>query len=187
MNGKSKCKILKDIRKQIAADNDISYVTSECKHQGDCLGTCPKCEAEVQYLENELRKRQSVGKVVAVAGIAAALMLGGCSNAEPADNSTTASTPVTTSSSSTVFDPLFGVTEPTEDGELGGDPIVTPEDYEDVMGEVPVEDELMGEPTEEAPNPEDNPVNKLPVTDAEDPFYEQEPGVDTEDKWGTIH
>lgn len=75
MNGKSKCKILKQIRKQIAAENDITYVVSECKHQGDCLGTCPKCEAEVRYLEEELRKQQLMGKKVAVAGVAAAIML----------------------------------------------------------------------------------------------------------------
>ena len=31
MNVKSKCKILKDIRRQIAQDNDIEFVTSECK------------------------------------------------------------------------------------------------------------------------------------------------------------
>ena len=36
MNGKSKCKILKDIRRKIAEENDIAYVTSECKYQGDC-------------------------------------------------------------------------------------------------------------------------------------------------------
>lgn len=80
MNGKSKCKILKQIRKQIAAENDIAYVVSECKHQGDCLGTCPKCEAEVHYLEEELRKKQLLGKKVAVAGVAAAIMVGtaGC-------------------------------------------------------------------------------------------------------------
>ena len=80
MNGKSKCKILKQIRQQIAAENDISYVVSECKHQGDCLGTCPKCEAEVRYLEEELRKKQLMGKKVAVAGVAATIMLGtaGC-------------------------------------------------------------------------------------------------------------
>ncbi len=75
MNGKSKCKILKEIRKQIAAENDIAYVTSECKHKGDCLGTCPKCEAEVRYLEEQLRLRQKAGKAVAVAGIAATLMV----------------------------------------------------------------------------------------------------------------
>ena len=74
MNGKSKCKILKDIRRQIAQDNDIEFVTSECKYQGECSGTCPKCEAEVRYLEQELAKRQAAGKAIAVAGIAAALV-----------------------------------------------------------------------------------------------------------------
>jgi hypothetical protein len=80
MSGKSKCKILKDIRKKIAEDNDIAYVTSECKYQGECSGTCPKCEAELRYLEEELNKRKNIGKAVAVAGIAAALVVGaaGC-------------------------------------------------------------------------------------------------------------
>lgn len=74
MNGKSKCKILKEIRRQIAQDNDIEFVTSECKYQGECSGTCPKCEAEVRYLEQELSKRQAAGKAIAVAGIAATLV-----------------------------------------------------------------------------------------------------------------
>ena len=68
MNGKNKCKILKDIRRQIAQDNDIEFITSECKYQGECTGTCPKCEAELRYLENELRKRQKLGKGIAIAG-----------------------------------------------------------------------------------------------------------------------
>ena len=81
MNGKSKCKILKQIRQKIADENDIAYVTSECQYQGECSGTCPKCEAEVRYLEKELEKRRRLGKAIAVAGIAAALMVGssGCS------------------------------------------------------------------------------------------------------------
>ena len=54
MRGKEKCKALKEIRRQIAEKNDIEFVVSECKHQGDCKGTCPKCEAEVRYLEREL-------------------------------------------------------------------------------------------------------------------------------------
>ena len=88
MNGKSKCKILKDIRRQIAQDNDITYVTSECKFQGDCTGTCPKCEAELRYLEDELRKRQKAGKAIAVAGIAAALVVtaSGCELDWPESN-----------------------------------------------------------------------------------------------------
>lgn len=75
MNGKSKCKILKDIRKRIAEENDIEYITSECTYQGNCKGTCPKCEAELRYLEGELNKRKKAGKAVAVAGIAATVML----------------------------------------------------------------------------------------------------------------
>ncbi len=76
MNGKSKCKILKDIRKQIADENDIAFVTSECKYQGDCTGTCPKCEAELFFLEQELEKRRKTGQKIALAGIAAAALVG---------------------------------------------------------------------------------------------------------------
>lgn len=75
MTGKNKCKILKDIRKKIAQENDIEYVTSECKFQGECTGTCPKCESEVRYLEQELAKKKAAGKAVAVAGIAAAMVV----------------------------------------------------------------------------------------------------------------
>ena len=67
--GKQTCKILKEIRKQIAAENDIEFVTSECTHKGDCAGTCPKCEAEVRYLERELEKRQRLGKAAVFAGM----------------------------------------------------------------------------------------------------------------------
>ena len=72
--GKQTCKILKEIRKQIAAENDIEFVTSECTYQGDCLGTCPKCEAEVRYLERELEKRQRLGKAAVVAGLSVGLL-----------------------------------------------------------------------------------------------------------------
>ncbi|MBR1512767.1 MAG: energy transducer TonB [Bacteroidales bacterium] len=67
--GKQTCKILKEIRKQIAAENDIEFITSECTHKGDCKGTCPKCEAEVRYLERELEKRQRMGKAAVFAGM----------------------------------------------------------------------------------------------------------------------
>jgi len=75
MTGKSKCKILKDIRREIAKQNDIDLVIDECKFKGDCLGTCPKCEAEVRYLEKELEKRRSLGKTVAIAGLVTALAI----------------------------------------------------------------------------------------------------------------
>ena len=67
--GKKTCKILKEIRQQIADNNNIEYITSECHFQVECKGTCPKCESEVRYLENELNKRRQLGKAVAIAGI----------------------------------------------------------------------------------------------------------------------
>lgn len=127
MNGKSKCKILKDIRRQIAQDNDIEFVTSECRYQGDCSGTCPKCEAELQYLENELRKRQAAGKAIAVAGIAATLMLGaaGCGGQTPTEQlDGDIALPSTSSSSSTTeTEPLMGESVVEDDG--AGDSVST--------------------------------------------------------------
>ena len=89
MKGRNKCKILKEIRQKIADENDIPYVTRECTYQGDCLGTCPKCEAELRYLEQELEKRRSLGKTVAVAAVAASLAvsLTACAPKGPSDNS----------------------------------------------------------------------------------------------------
>ncbi len=72
--GKRTCKILKDIRSEIARANDIEFITSECRYQGDCLGTCPKCEAEVSYLEQQLSLRHRAGKAVAIVGIASSLL-----------------------------------------------------------------------------------------------------------------
>lgn len=70
--GKHTCKILKEIRRQIAEANGIEFATSECRYKGDCLGTCPKCEAEVHYLEQQLRARSLAGKAITLAGISAA-------------------------------------------------------------------------------------------------------------------
>ena len=86
--GKQTCKILKEIRKQIAAENDIKLVIEECTYQGDCLGTCPKCEAEVRYLERELEKRQRLGKAAIFAGmtIGTAITAAGCGPLAPTLN-----------------------------------------------------------------------------------------------------
>ncbi len=73
--GKQTCKILKEIRRQIAEANGIKFATSECRYRGDCLGTCPKCEAEVRYLEQQLCARSLAGKAVALAGISAGMIL----------------------------------------------------------------------------------------------------------------
>ena len=71
--GKSTCKLLKSIRQQIADANGISYQPKECHHKGDCTGTCPACEAEIRYLERELKARKGNGFGMKVAGIAAGI------------------------------------------------------------------------------------------------------------------
>ena len=119
MKGKQRCKILKEIRQKIADANDIEFITSECQHKGDCLGTCPKCEAELRYLERELEKRQRLGKTVAVAGLTAIL-----------------------AASTVGCDDWFGTKE------LGGDPL-PPDNYEyELNGDLalpPEEIELGGD------------------------------------------
>lgn len=65
MNGKRKCNILKSLRQKIAKDNDIPFVSEECTHQGECRGTCPKCDEEVRYLEQELLKREAMPNAAA--------------------------------------------------------------------------------------------------------------------------
>lgn len=88
MIGKQKCKILKEIRQRIADENDIPYVTRECSYQGECSGTCPRCESELRYLEKELARRKALGKRISVAAVCVGIGLAaaGCSptvNPEP--------------------------------------------------------------------------------------------------------
>lgn len=71
--GKSTCKVLKAIRQKIADVNGISYSPNECHYEGECKGTCPKCEAEVRYLEDELKRKGRNGFAIKVGGIAAGL------------------------------------------------------------------------------------------------------------------
>ena len=73
VKGKSTCKLLKSIRQQIADANGISYQPKECHHKGDCAGTCSACEAEIRYLERELKARKGNGFGMQVAGIAAGI------------------------------------------------------------------------------------------------------------------
>lgn len=88
MRGKEKCKALKKLRKQIAEENDIAYAVSECTFQGECKGTCPKCEAELRYLERELEVRRTMGKTVALVGLGVGLstMTTGCLAVDIAEN-----------------------------------------------------------------------------------------------------
>ncbi|MBE5943806.1 MAG: hypothetical protein E7258_02690 [Lachnospiraceae bacterium] len=155
MSGKAKCKALKQIREQIAQENDIPYVVSQCTFQGECKGTCPKCEAELAYLEEQLEKRRKTGKRIAVAGISVALIgtathcareplkdffkdkfgqtiTTGAVSAFPEGDELTGD--VTISPDTTESDELTGdvaiFPEPTECDELTGDVVMFPDDGE---------------------------------------------------------
>ena len=152
MTGKQKCKILKEIRRQIAAQNDIRYVIEECRHQGNCRGTCPKCEWEVRMLESELEKRRKSGKKVVLAGISAGFLLTSCS---PID---------------TVKDLVHSVSGPRQ-GDMMAE---TTEIYAELMGETVTEEEetLAGEPVLEIEDGEIVPEEMIefdgvPVEDTE--------------------
>lgn len=134
MKGKQRCKILKEIRQRIADANDIEYVTSECQHKGDCLGTCPKCEAELRYLERELERRQKLGKTVALVGLAAILATGAVGCDDLFSSNELGGDPLPPPSQGSELDgdvalpsDLGGAMLPPEEIELGGDMPLTPE------------------------------------------------------------
>lgn len=167
MKGKEKCRMLKQIRKKIADENDIPYVVEECPHQGECEGTCPKCEAELRKLEEELSLRRRIGKKVAVAGLAAGMIV-----------STTACTP---GDIIEVVEELMnphsysrnvegGLVEPPLEGEalpvyeeLTGDIAYFPEE----TGVVPAEDEYFPEETGVVSQEDDDDI-PVPVYDNEE-------------------
>lgn len=71
--GKRICNELKAVRRRIADENGIPLQQPECTHTGECRGTCPRCEAEVRYLEQALSRRLAVGKAATVAGLTLSL------------------------------------------------------------------------------------------------------------------
>lgn len=88
MRGKKVCKILKEIRQEIAVQNEIDYAPADCHYQGECPGTCPNCEAELKYLENELHRRTQLGKAVSIAGISLGIAstFAACNAPQQSDN-----------------------------------------------------------------------------------------------------
>ena len=72
-NGRHICNELKALRRRIAEENGIPLETEECTYRGECCGTCPRCDAEVRYLEDALSRRLRMGKAAVVAGVALGL------------------------------------------------------------------------------------------------------------------
>lgn len=55
--GKRKCELLLRMRARVAARYGLEYNPHECKHEEDCSGTCPLCNAELADLERQLQNR----------------------------------------------------------------------------------------------------------------------------------
>ncbi len=83
--GKKTCETLKSIRKQIADANEIPYEPVVCTHKGDCLGTCPACESEMRYIENQLNIRKIAGKAVKIVGLATMMTMASCNSISTTD------------------------------------------------------------------------------------------------------
>ena len=58
-HGKSICKVLKQLRSDLANNNGLIYNPTECSYDGPCIGTCPKCDAELQNITTYLNVLES--------------------------------------------------------------------------------------------------------------------------------
>jgi len=183
MRGKEKCKALKEIRQKIAEQNDIAFAVSECTHQGDCRGTCPKCEAELRYLERQLEIRKNLGKAVVVAGISAGMCapMVACNPIETIGD-VIADVYYTINPGAA---PMEGAVEYIPPEQLTGDVEYIPEDVAGMEGPAPESDEPDGEdilggleeydPGEDVEPSEDDPDVVCPV---EEPSEEDSVEID---------
>ena len=87
--GKEKCRVLRRIRAEIARRNNIAWTEEECTYEGDCKGTCPKCEAEVRQLEHELENLAARGDKVHITGVAERISLSITDDAASQDDTNT--------------------------------------------------------------------------------------------------
>ncbi len=62
--GKKKCETLKAIRREVAKANGIDYEPTKCDYEGECKGTCPKCDAELAELQSQLDAKEQKGESV---------------------------------------------------------------------------------------------------------------------------
>lgn len=63
MTGKDICKMLKAVRQRIADQYGLNYEPVECHHQGNCAGTCLRCDTELRDLETQLEAK-GISKII---------------------------------------------------------------------------------------------------------------------------
>lgn len=207
MTGKEKCKLLRKIRRDIAAANEIDYRERECTHTGACTGTCPYCEAELRRLEQSLAERRSLGKRIAVVGLSMGLLTANLSSCDnpfargnqlqgdmmPPDTTGNEQIELTDHIPGELVEATTTTEPPTVEGlmtvePLMGDPVL-PQSEEPTMGVPPL-------PETDLPEPETEPVvlmgkvappeTDLPEPEEDDAAVTTEPYVDTTVLMGTM-
>lgn len=73
-DGKKICSILKDLRGSLLKENGLRLKQKKCNHKGNCPGTCPICDAELDYIngqpiQNYRQTIMKMGKYVQDLGI----------------------------------------------------------------------------------------------------------------------
>ena len=57
----------------MADANGIVYTPAKCDFEGVCAGTCPACEKEREYIEDQLSLKRKAGNIVKIAGLVTSL------------------------------------------------------------------------------------------------------------------
>ena len=148
--GKNICNQLREVRKAVADAHGIDYTPTPCTHTGFCKGTCPKCESEVRYLENELKLRQQAGKVVKIVGLATSLVALSACNGSSTANENRDSTTIIIEDTLEEYAPTTGFTDSVPP------PLPPPPPYDAINFYLYPWNNIMGEINEYDENYEDS-------------------------------
>ena len=70
MTGKTKCELLKEIRRKICELNGLENSEADCPRADECLkGTCPVCEAQLERINSQLEAKCLRGETVIYEGL----------------------------------------------------------------------------------------------------------------------
>ena len=67
--GKNRCKYLKEVRQRIADENGIPLQQHECTFKGECSGTCPFCDSQLERINARLDAKRQRGETINFDGL----------------------------------------------------------------------------------------------------------------------
>ena len=70
LNGIEKCRLLREIRRQICLDNGLPFTEEACPNESPgCRGSCPVCEMNLLRLNEKVEELERSGVTVNYDGI----------------------------------------------------------------------------------------------------------------------